>query len=73
MSTPASFIAVTSSVYAEPEAPRVWLVDAETGALEHAFEKQIAVADEHAVHFGRGERIEHTDDGLRVLAARRRR
>jgi hypothetical protein len=32
------YIAVTSSVYAEPESPRVWLVDAETGALEHAFE-----------------------------------
>jgi hypothetical protein len=32
------YIAVTSSVYAEPESPRVWLVDAETGTLEHAFE-----------------------------------
>jgi hypothetical protein len=32
------YIAVTSAVYAETESPRVWLVDAETGALEHAFE-----------------------------------
>lgn len=32
------FVAVTSNVYAEPESPRVWIVDAETGALEHAFE-----------------------------------
>ncbi|MDQ3366582.1 MAG: DUF3553 domain-containing protein [Myxococcota bacterium] len=39
------FVAVTHSEYAEPTTPRVWVVDAETGALVHVLElKQVALA-----------------------------
>jgi hypothetical protein len=39
------FVAVTHSEYAEPTTPRVWVLDAETGALVHVLElKKVAIA-----------------------------
>lgn len=39
------FVVVTHSEYAEPATPRVWVLDAETGAIAHVLElKKVAIA-----------------------------